>query len=90
MSDGIEGLFAAMKKPAAAKSVTKAASRPAAKSVPAAALPAIAKSKNPEFKQYNAYLPIATHRAAMRKYEDEGGKEWSVLLCRLLDEYVAK
>jgi hypothetical protein len=47
-----------------------------------------AKSTHPAFEPVKVYLRTATHKAARRKCEDEGGGDFSDLVERLLQKYL--
>jgi hypothetical protein len=49
-----------------------------------------AKKTHPDWRQVTLYMRKATHTAAKRKWEDEGGKEFSDLAEKLFAEYAAR
>jgi len=46
-----------------------------------------AKSQHPEFGKRTIYVRDATHKAALRKWEDAGGGDFSDLVEMLLQRY---
>ena len=57
---------------------------------PALPLQGTAKRSHPDFGKRTIYVRDRTHRDALRKYEDAGGKEFSELVETLLQEYVGR
>ena len=80
-STAVAGLSAPVRKPR--RELAAAKPRPEKKTATG-----IAKSTNPEYVQLKVYVPGATRRKAVRKWEDEGGRDMSDLIEKLLIEYL--
>ena len=57
---------------------------------PALPLQGTAKRSHPDFGKRTIYVRDRTHRLALRKFEDGGGREFSDLVETLLQEYLAR
>lgn len=62
---------------------------PVARKVVPLPLQGTAKSKHPDFHKKTVYVRKRTAREAMRKFEDQDGKEFSDLVEMLLQRYVS-